>query len=165
MAPRFTEWQATLLAHPVKTKLLLALALVLSAALAVDAGDATSKDLDALRGTWKVVELTELGEKLPDKELAPVEVVILGNKMTINDDGKFREEITLKLDATKKPKAVDFHYSKGPNTGKVERGIYLLEGDTLIFCINEKKDGERPTEFASTKGNGCSLAVLKKTKG
>ena len=147
-----------------KTRFLPAVVLVLFPVLA-SGGDATSKDLDALRGTWKVTQLTEMGEKLPDKELAPVEVIILGNKMTINDDGKFREEITLKLDATKKPKAVDFNYSKGPNTGKVERGIYLLEGDTLIFCINEKKDGERPTEFASTKGNGCSLAVLKKTKG
>jgi len=112
-----------------------------------------------------VAELTEMGERLPDKELTPVEVIILGNKMTINDEGKFREEITLKLDATKKPRAVDFNYTKGPNTGKVERGIYVLDGDTLKICVNEKKDGDRPTEFSSTKANGCSLVVLKKTKG
>ena len=84
--------------------------------------------------------------------------------MTINDDGKFREEITLKLDATQKPRAVDLTYTKGPNTGKVELAIYALEGDTLRICINEKKGGARPTEFVSTKANEFSLAVLKKVK-
>jgi uncharacterized protein (TIGR03067 family) len=129
------------------------------------AGDKPAqKDLDAMQGTWQVAELTEMGEKLPAKELAPIEVVILATKMTINDDGKFREEITLKLDAAMKPKAVDFVYTKGPNTGKTERGIYSIDGDTLKFCMSEKKEGERPADFISTKDNHCSLAVLKRAK-
>ena len=126
--------------------------------------DPTMKDLDAMQGTWKVVELTEKGEKLPAKETDPVEVIILATKMAIHDDGKFREEITLKLDAKQKPKAVDLKYTKGPNSGKVESGIYIVEGDTLKICINEKKDGARPTEFTSTKQNEFALVVLKKVK-
>jgi uncharacterized protein (TIGR03067 family) len=126
--------------------------------------DPNMKDLDAMQGTWKVVELSEKGEKLTAKEIDPVEVVILATKMAINDDGKFREEITLKLDAKQTPKAVDMQYTKGPNTGKVELGIYVVEGDTLKICINDKKDGARSTEFTSTKENELSLAVLKKVK-
>jgi len=129
------------------------------------AGDeATQKDLDALRGTWSVVQLTENGEKLPTEKLTPIEVSIIATKLAILDDGKFREEITLKLDASKKPKWVDFRYTKGPNTDKVELGIYLLEGDTLTICTNETKDGTRPGAFASAKENGCSVVVLKRKK-
>jgi uncharacterized protein (TIGR03067 family) len=126
--------------------------------------DPDQKDLDAMQGTWKVVELSEKGEKLTAKEIDPVEVVILATKMAVHDDGKFREELTLKLNAKQKPRAVDLKYTKGPNTGKQESAIYELEGDTLKLCINEKQNGARPTEFKSTKENEFSLVVLKKVK-
>jgi uncharacterized protein (TIGR03067 family) len=137
---------------------------VLLIAQAQAGDDPNTKDLEAMQGTWKVVELTEKGEKLAAKETDPVEVVILATKMAIHDDGKFREEITLVLDAKQKPKAVDLKYTKGPNTGKVEPGIYSVEGDTLKICINEKKGGMRPAEFTSTKQNEFALVVLKKVK-
>jgi uncharacterized protein (TIGR03067 family) len=142
--------------------MMLTITLVLAAQGAGD--DPNKKDLDAMQGVWKVVELSEKGTKLAAKETDPVDIVILGTKMAVNDDGKFREEITLKLDAKQTTKAVDFHYTKGPNLGKVEVGIYVLDGDTLKICINEKKDGARPTEFTSTKENEFSLVVLKKVK-
>jgi uncharacterized protein (TIGR03067 family) len=126
--------------------------------------DPNSKDLDTMQGTWKVTELTEKGVKLPAKETDPVEVIILASRMTINDDGMFREEITLKLDAKQKPKVVELNYTKGPNKGNTETGIYSVDGDTLKMCINEKKGGARPTEFSSTKENEFSLVVLKKVK-
>jgi uncharacterized protein (TIGR03067 family) len=144
---------------------ILSLSLLLGIAATAAQGDpASKKDLELMQGMWKVVELTEEGQKLAQKELTPVEVFILGNKMAIHDDGKFREEITLKLDAAKKIKAVDFVYTKGMNTGKTERGIYAFEGDTLKFCMNEGKDGARPTKFLSTKANKCSIAVLQRAK-
>jgi uncharacterized protein (TIGR03067 family) len=126
--------------------------------------DPTMKDLDAMQGTWKVVELSEKGEKVAAKETAPVEVVILATKMTFNDDGKFREEITLTVDAKQNPKTLDMKYTKGGNTGKMQTAIYAIEGDTLKICINEKKNGARPTEFTSTKENEFALVVLKKAK-
>jgi uncharacterized protein (TIGR03067 family) len=126
--------------------------------------DLTMRDLDAMQGTWKVIELSEKGEKVAAKDIDPVEVVVLATKMTFNDDGKFREEITLTVDAKQKPKSLDMKYTKGENTGKVQVAIYAIEGDTLKICINEKKDGARPTEFKSTKENEFSLVVLKKAK-
>ncbi|HYV37714.1 MAG TPA: TIGR03067 domain-containing protein [Gemmataceae bacterium] len=144
---------------------LIALTSLMTALVAIPQGDdASKKDLDAMQGVWKVVELTESGEKLLEKETEPVEVTILANKMSIHDKGQFREEITLKLDAKAKVKAVDFVYTKGGNTGKTELGIYNLDGDKLTICMNETKGGARPTEFTSTKANGCSVAVLKRVK-
>jgi uncharacterized protein (TIGR03067 family) len=135
---------------------------------AVQGDDAAKKDQELMEGTWKVVELTEQGTKIADKDLEPIEVSILANKMAIHDGGKFREEIAFKLDAGKKPRAVDFTYTKGLHTGKVELGVYTVEGDILKFCVNETKDGAkegpRPAEFASTKENGCYLVVLKRVK-
>jgi uncharacterized protein (TIGR03067 family) len=126
--------------------------------------DAAKKDLAQMQGVWNVTELVEKGEKLPAKDLTPVKVVILASKMTLTDDGVFREEITLKFNAAQKIRAVDFVYTKGPNVGKSELGIYEINGDTIKFCVNETKDGARPVAFVSTKNNGCSVAVLQRVK-
>jgi uncharacterized protein (TIGR03067 family) len=135
-----------------------------AAGMAAVAGDAAKKDLAAMQGVWKVVELAEKGAQLPDKELKPVQMVIDGPMMTLSDDGKFREEVILRLDPSQKLKAVDLVYTKGPNLGKLERGIYSIEGDVLKICVNETKDGARPTAFLSTKDNNWSVAVLKRVK-
>jgi uncharacterized protein (TIGR03067 family) len=149
---------------PMFRYLMLASVGLLTASAVLAGEDANVKDIEALRGTWKVVELTEKGEKIAAKELEPVEVVILGTKMTINDEGKFREEIALKIDAAKKPKTVDLRYTKGPNADKVEPGIYEIDGDTLKICSCEKKGGDRPKDFTSTKENECSVVLLKRVK-
>jgi uncharacterized protein (TIGR03067 family) len=140
---------------------------VLLLSLAVGGGKDALKDLQAMQGTWKVAELTEKGRKLPAKETDPIEVVIIGTKMTIRDDGAAREEITLKFDVGKAlgpGGAVDLNYTKGPSTGNIERAIYSIEADTLKFCINEAKDGPRPTAFGSTRRNGFAYVVLTRTK-
>jgi len=45
-------------------------------------------------------------------------------------------------------------------TGDHMRGIYRLEGDTLIICFGE----ERPTEFKTAKGQECCLFHLRRVK-
>ena len=41
------------------------------------------------------------------------------------------------------------------------KGICSLQGDVLMYCIAEA-DRPRPTEFATTKGDGYTLVVLKR---
>jgi uncharacterized protein (TIGR03067 family) len=143
---------------------------MLDGAVAAAGVDVVAKDLQAMRGTWKVAELVEKGHWLPAKQTDPIEVVIDGTKMTIRDDGAAREEIALKFGAAgtgrvgKALRTVDFTYTKGPSTGNIERGIYSLEGDMLKFCMCEVKDGQRPPLFSSTRSNGYSYVVLVRSK-
>jgi uncharacterized protein (TIGR03067 family) len=126
--------------------------------------DAALKDLQAMQGTWKVAELVEKGRRIPARDTDPIEVEIVGPRLTIRDDGAAREEIKLKLHVDKGVRAVDFHYTKGPSTGNVERGVYSIDGDTLKICTNEVTDGPRPTTFASTRRNGFAYVVLVRVK-
>ena len=59
---------------------------------------------------------------------------------------------------------MDFNYSKGPNTGKVERGIYVLDGDTLKLCVDEADIKEHPKELASKEGTQQVLLIFKREK-
>ena len=42
------------------------------------------------------------------------------------------------------------------------RGIYSLQGDVLTYCV-AGPGGPRPAEFATTKGDGRTLVVLKRS--
>ena len=77
---------------------------------------------------------------------------------------KVVSELTFKLDPAKEPKAIDFTTAAGPDKGKRIKGIYQLEDDTLKVCFNPKKDGERPTAFATKAESSVRLNTFKREK-
>src|SRR5690349_15701952 len=93
-------------------RLLAVLALGLLVA-ADDKDDAAKKDLKAIEGTWKAVKGEEKGQALKGDEIKGYEFVVQGDKYTLRVGGEEREQGTLKLDPTKKPKAVDIKITKG----------------------------------------------------
>jgi uncharacterized protein (TIGR03067 family) len=67
---------------------------------------------------------------------------------------------TFRVDASKSPKTIDFHFTEGPEKGKTNLGIYQLEGEQWRICLCMKDNGERPKEFKSNAGSQVVLETL-----
>lgn len=61
-------------------------------------------------------------------------------------------------------KALDASGASGGYRGKVYTGLFKLEGDTLLWCVNGTagKDRARPTSFIADPGKAHYLIVLKR---
>jgi RNA polymerase sigma factor (sigma-70 family) len=116
-------------------------------------------DEEQMQGIWLIESLEEDGNPSPD-EKAITEVEVKDDKI-IFKYGKLKKEsaATFKLDASKKPKAVDL---TAPGETKPYPGIYEITGDTLKLCWRENLQGaERPKAF-SGKATAMRLAILKR---
>jgi uncharacterized protein (TIGR03067 family) len=135
-------------------------ALVLAAAGAATAGD-PARGLDALKGTWELVELTERGKKLDDKK--GMKLTISGNAATVEVGGKEIGRGTIKVDPARKPKTMELTKSEGDKSVTV-KGVYEIDGDTLRFCHfdGEKSFTDYPPKVEATEHT--TLAVLKRVK-
>ncbi len=105
---------------------------------AARAGTPTGQEL---QGKWVVKSFEYNGS----------EVERLKNAIREFKDGKYSLtpktgeaiEGAVTFDATQTPKAIDLDVN-----GRIIKGIYQLDGDTLTLCYNLASD-ERPSEFAS----------------
>lgn len=143
-----------------------ALVLCAGVSLLVAADDDAKKDLEALKGNWTVVSAERDGKKLTDEQLKDVMLTLDGTgKATVKKGDQVLFDGTIKIDPTKKPKALDTtQTSDGENKGKTLLGIYELDGDTLKICTAEPAGKDRPTEFSSKPGSGNFLRVYKREK-
>src|ERR1051326_1611407 len=116
-------------------------------ALAQD--DASKKDLAKLQGVWRF-ESMEGGFPGDATAFKDLKLTFKGNTASHAGAGGKTEEATFKLDATKKPKHIDFMPLSEPGKGKTMKGIYDIDGDTLKIC-GAGENEERPTEFRPTK--------------
>jgi uncharacterized protein (TIGR03067 family) len=141
--------------------------LLLTAATVICAAppdDAVKQDRQKIQGRWKTVELQDGGKKRPDDHIKDWMLVVEGERMTAKDGDDILDQATFKLDPSKKPAGIQISYTTGPEKGKVLRGIYLLDGDTLKICV-AAKETELPKDFASREGTDQTLVVMKRDKG
>jgi len=138
--------------------------LCLSFATGVQGGDASKKDQQALQGTWRAVEITVFGEKLPKKEVDRARFRFDGDKWFQQTGKAIDKKGTFRVDAEKKMKLIDM---RDDERGEKMLGIYSLKGKTLRICAilpSPEAVQKRPGEFSSTKENGCALFLLEKFK-
>jgi uncharacterized protein (TIGR03067 family) len=123
------------------------------------AGDeGTRRDQKLLQGTWKAVSGEAAGKNLPKQRVEDLTVVFSGDKMTVTTSNGSRES-TFRLDATKKPKAIDLV----DENGQTAPGIYDFEGDTLRMCLNQG-GGERPSSFLTKPDTRLRLFVFQRNR-
>ena len=138
------------------------LSVVLVAAGETTQGDVSS-ELKELRGTWLLVEEIDDGKQMPAEEAKK-------NKLTFDGEGRWKVEIdgkivgegTAKIDPSRKPKTIDYAFTKGDGNGARFIAIYELDGDSYRHCGVLR--GTRPSEFSSTPGSGQILTVFRREK-
>lgn len=126
--------------------------------------EATQKDLQRIQGTWQLTDGQYDGKEYSLLRINETQIVFKGNRYTIpNSDVVFRRGGTFKLDATTKPRQIDFIPAEDLDAGKTFRGIYEVDGDTYKVCF-APPGKERPKEFVSQPGSGYTLHLWKREK-
>jgi uncharacterized protein (TIGR03067 family) len=113
-----------------------------------------SDDLENLQGAWTLASLELEGNPMP----AAGGIRIHGDRFEaigMGADYAGRVEI----DAGKRPKRFDLVFTKGPEEGNRNRGIYRLDGDEWTICLNMSGKA-RPSAFATSAGSGNALEVF-----
>lgn len=111
------------------------------------------KEAARMKGTWKVVTGEIDGQPLsPPEKQAKWEIT--ADKIAWKAN-KSEALFTFKVDPTRKPTEIDLQ--SGQQTLK---GIYELDGDTLIVCFGK----DRPSQFTTTANSKNSLIVLRREK-
>jgi uncharacterized protein (TIGR03067 family)/prepilin-type processing-associated H-X9-DG protein len=88
-------------------------------------------DLELLQGPWTVVEHNVAGKNTPAGDLPQFKFEFSGNRFTMTINNKVHDGVCL-LDPSKNPKHFDWLGGNlETNAGRLQRGIYALEGDTL----------------------------------
>jgi len=120
------------------------------------------EELEKLSGTFKVVEFERDGKKASKEEMAKMKVVQKGSEWTFSEgsDSTSGKDVPY---PGKSPKEIDSLYLNGAARDKVVKGIYKIDGDTIIYCWAEP-DKARPKEFATKAESGLTLMKLQKTK-
>ena len=129
-----------------------------------DAADAIKKDKAVLQGTWKVTASISKGEKAGADEIKDLYLIFRGDAILVREDGKAQENFFFNLDPAKKVKEIDLILKIGPQKGRIDRGIYEIDGATLRICIQSNKDSPRPGEFRSPANSDLWLVTLQRSK-
>jgi uncharacterized protein (TIGR03067 family) len=125
---------------------------------------AVAKDLQALKGTWRMDSKEVDGKKFSEEEIKDVIATADGSgKVTVRRGDQVIGEGTVKIDPTKKPKTIDVTFTEGERKGKTVPGIYEIESDAFRVCV-ARPGGERPAEFSAKAGSERTLIVYKRQK-
>lgn len=127
--------------------------------------DASKEEQKKLEGAWRLISRETDGKADPADKIKDIVMVNDGQNFVFRGSasGSGAMKGTFKVDASKKPKAMDRVPADGPRKGKTLLGIYNLEGDMLTICVSIAGK-ERPTTFATKENSGLLLSVFKREK-
>lgn len=120
------------------------------------------EELERFQGTWQLVSAESDGRPTPEEQTKAVRVTITGGTHTVRlGDQVVAHDVAFAIDPTKTPREVTDTIQDGPDKGKEIRGLYQLDGDTLVSCV-APVGKDRPTEFTGKAGSGQTLRVFRR---
>ena len=134
----------------------------LAGALLVGAAADPKESGGRIQGTWTIATMEIDGESAPPPKLT---MVIRGDRASTAfpaGAGAPLVPMTITLDPSRAPKSIDFTYADGPRKGDVVKGIYKLDGETVVICRAIRDEDPRPTEFATNADSGLILSTWKR---
>jgi uncharacterized protein (TIGR03067 family) len=136
--------------------------------------DAITLEQTKLDGTWVVESIVRDPKERGPGEGQGIRCAITGEKVVFTFPGQDKPagSFLIRIDPTRKPKALDIREGEPPSGKSVNAtrkgppvlAIYELDGDTLRVCWAPLEKRERPKEFAAKPGSNHSLVVLKRQK-
>jgi len=132
------------------------LVLFQSAQTAPPAADAAKKALDQIQGTWQVVTFN--GQSAPAG--VDVHLTFTGDKYEQWANGTADERGSFKVNPATKPASIDLMIAEGSDAGKLQLGVYEINGDTLSLTFSAPSDPVRQKTLA----DGAVVVILKKGK-
>lgn len=143
-----------------KLSCIIAFAIAATVSVAMAEDTRAKAELAKFEGTWQLVSAISDGARADDETVKKIRVVIKGSKHSVFfGDEPIAKDVPFKIDPSASPKTTDDMLPDG----RIIRGIYKLDRDTLTNCVN-KPDQDRPTEFASKAGSGHTLRVFQRVK-
>jgi uncharacterized protein (TIGR03067 family) len=125
------------------------------------AGERTDPDEKDLVGNWVIESAKDDGSE--DTPFKGTKLTFEGGRIDMQFPDGDKAKGTYKLDASKKPKAIDF----GLVVDQIlvtRDGVYSLENDTLTICLPASYGGPRPEKLDGSAGSKCWLWRMKKVK-
>jgi uncharacterized protein (TIGR03067 family) len=115
-----------------------------------------------LVGTWRVESGERSGRPATGEDFEQLKkeltLVITRDKMTFKGGGADRDA-TYELGTQGAVKTIVFTSVADPDKGKVVRGVYAIDDDTLKLCVDDA-DQEPPTTLSTKPGTGQVLMVF-----
>jgi uncharacterized protein (TIGR03067 family) len=120
--------------------------------------------LEKLQGTWTATKAERDGKAADD--VVGHRLSFVGSHFQIRSkNGKPLYEGAFRLEPSTKPAAIDFEHTGGALKGKVWKGIYAHDGDTLTICDNAPNlDKGRPAAFEAKMGSGYILITFERAQ-
>lgn len=138
--------------------------LIFSASLVLFYGQPAASAETNLQGNWTATKAERDGKAAED--VVGHRLAFTGNRFHIQSrDGKLVYAGSVRMDANVKPAAIDFENTEGTAKGQAWKGIYALDGDTLMIVDNAPDPKKaRPAAFEAKGGSGYVLITFKRAK-
>ena len=111
-----------------------------------------------LAGEWSMVSGAFDGHPLDKNFVRMGKRVVKGSEMTVTFGREVYSKAKYTVDRSKTPVAIDIYNTEGANAGKLQYGIYEVNGNMLKLSLAAAGRG-RPRDFTSTPGDGRTVVV------